>query len=335
MSRAARRYKKWERDTRKSAWEEARQLAIDLYYGQAGPVNPYGIGMALEPGEVMYRQVWARYWTLGQPLDLVNGCGAVRFVPSPWRDWGWCPTVLTSHRLVTRLGADGGRLISNWWASIGGVQVDLSRDLVTLDDPRAPGAARTVALPLPSSRSVRSAQCTAWLLWWNIPVCSLCGKGGPGLRRQRDRGATLGGPGDPPVSLVRSGSELVPAAHFWPPKDSNDRCGKCSQNDSGAGKTIMAELLLKVGSAGPASLRSRRPHGSRRLQRCPPASRGGPTSHLVRRGTPGPRPRLAGVASPMGPLRRSVTPRLGRVAERPTPSSRRARDVGTEPGGMA
>jgi hypothetical protein len=134
VSRAARRYKKWERDTRNSAWEESRLLALDLYCGQVGPVNAYGVGVALEPGEVLYRQIWARYWTLGEPLDLVNGSGGFRFVPSVWRDWGWCLTVLTSHRLVTRLGADGGRLISNWWASIGGVQVDLSRDLVTLDD---------------------------------------------------------------------------------------------------------------------------------------------------------------------------------------------------------
>ena len=58
----------------------------------------------------------------------------MQHVPSSWRDWGWCQVLLTSHRLLTRLGADGGWLISNWWASIGGVQVDLQHDLVTLDD---------------------------------------------------------------------------------------------------------------------------------------------------------------------------------------------------------
>ena len=123
VSRAARRYKKWERDTRKSAWEEARQLALDLYYGHAGPVNPYGIGMALEPGEVMYRQMWARYWTLGQPLDLVNGYAEVRFVPSSWRDWGWCLTVLTSHRTRhsawSRRRAADIQLVAQYWGRAG------------------------------------------------------------------------------------------------------------------------------------------------------------------------------------------------------------------------
>ena len=134
MSRAARRYRKWERGTRAWAWESSRELVLDLYHGRARTINPYDIGAALEPGEVLYRQVWARYWTLGQPTELVSSSGRVQHVPSSWRDWGWCQVLLTSHRLLTRLGADGGWLIANWWASIGGVQVDLQRDLVTLDD---------------------------------------------------------------------------------------------------------------------------------------------------------------------------------------------------------
>ena len=134
MSRAARRYKRWERDTRAGAWESARELALDLYYCRARAINLYGIGVALEPSEVPYRELWARYWTLGQPTELVDGLGWVQHLPSSWRDWGWCPVLLTSHRLLTRLATDGGRLISNWWVSIGGAQVDLQRDLVTLDD---------------------------------------------------------------------------------------------------------------------------------------------------------------------------------------------------------
>lgn len=134
MSRAARRYRKWERGTRAWAWESSRELALDLYHGRARAINPYDIGAALEPGEVLYRQVWARYWTLGQPTELVSSSGRVQHVPSSWRYWGWCQILLTSHRLLTRLTADGGRLISNWWASIGGVQANLQRDFVTLDD---------------------------------------------------------------------------------------------------------------------------------------------------------------------------------------------------------
>ena len=40
----------------------------------------------------------------------------------------------TSKRLATRLTADGSRLVSNWWVSIAGVQVDLARDMIVLDD---------------------------------------------------------------------------------------------------------------------------------------------------------------------------------------------------------
>jgi hypothetical protein len=36
--------------------------------------------------------------------------------------------------LATRLAADGSRLVSNWWASVAGVQVDLAADVVVLDD---------------------------------------------------------------------------------------------------------------------------------------------------------------------------------------------------------
>lgn len=134
MSRTARRYREWEREAREGAWGDARWLALDLYHGRAGPLGTYDIGLALEPGEVLYRQAWARYWTLGATTELVDSHGRVSVVPAAWRDWGWCQTVVTSHRLATRLAADGCRLVSNWWASIAGVQVDLARDVVVLDD---------------------------------------------------------------------------------------------------------------------------------------------------------------------------------------------------------
>jgi hypothetical protein len=134
MSRAVRRYRKWEREALEISWEDARRLALDLYHGRPGPLGPYEIGLALEPGEVLYRQVWAPYWTLGTPTELVDGYGRVKVVPPAWRAWGWCHTVITSQRLATRLAADGGRLVSNWWPSIAGVQVDLGCHLVALDD---------------------------------------------------------------------------------------------------------------------------------------------------------------------------------------------------------
>ena len=93
MSRAARRCRKWEREARQGAWEDARWLALDLYYGRAGPIGMFDVGLALEPGEVLYRQAWARYWTLGATTDLVDNFGRVSVVPAAWRDWGWCQTV--------------------------------------------------------------------------------------------------------------------------------------------------------------------------------------------------------------------------------------------------
>lgn len=40
MSRAARRYQKWERGARQAAWQDARSLTLDLYHGRAGPLGP-------------------------------------------------------------------------------------------------------------------------------------------------------------------------------------------------------------------------------------------------------------------------------------------------------
>jgi hypothetical protein len=134
MSRATRHYRRWERQTAERAWRDARELALDLYYGQASTIGPYGIGVALEPGEIIYRQVWAQYSTLGATPDLIDGRGRLCLGTPVWRTWGWCDTLISSHRLVTRLAGDSERLGSNWWTAIGGVQVDLERQTVAMDD---------------------------------------------------------------------------------------------------------------------------------------------------------------------------------------------------------
>lgn len=134
MSRQTRRYRRWERQTAEWAWDDARQLALDLYHLQPSPISPYGIGIALQAGEVIYRRVWARYSTLGTTPDLVDGRGRLLLGSPIWRDWGWCDTLVTSHRLVTLLAGDSGRLVSNWWTSIAGVEVNLEQETVTMDD---------------------------------------------------------------------------------------------------------------------------------------------------------------------------------------------------------
>ena len=75
VSRATRRYKRWERDSRAWALESANERALDLQHCRASAIKPYGNGVALEPGEVLNRQLWAPYWTLGEPTELVDGFG--------------------------------------------------------------------------------------------------------------------------------------------------------------------------------------------------------------------------------------------------------------------
>jgi hypothetical protein len=134
MSRGSRRFRKWERLTRQHAWHDARQFTMDLYWGQPRPMDPYDIGVALQPAELLYRLVWLHYSTLARTNDSVDARGCLLPGTSYWRDWGWCQTLITSHRLATRLAADGCRLVSNWWSAVAGVQIDLSRDAVLLDD---------------------------------------------------------------------------------------------------------------------------------------------------------------------------------------------------------
>ena len=54
MSRAARRYKRWERGIREWAQESSRELALDLYHGRARPLSSYRLGVSLGRGEIRY-----------------------------------------------------------------------------------------------------------------------------------------------------------------------------------------------------------------------------------------------------------------------------------------
>ena len=133
VSRASRQFRRWERRTRERAWQDARRFALDLYWKGPRPQS-YEVGVVLEEGEQLHRAVWVSYSTLGRTPDYLDGQGRLRHGSPYWRDWGWCQTLLTSHRLASRLANDGDRLISNCWPAILGVEVDLEADAVVLED---------------------------------------------------------------------------------------------------------------------------------------------------------------------------------------------------------
>jgi hypothetical protein len=134
MRKASQRFRRWESETREQAWRDARQFAVDLCWSRPRPISQYGIGIALGPGEQIYHEVWVRYSTLARTADLLDAHGRLLQGRPYWHDWGWCPTLVTSHRLGTRLAGDGGQLVSNWWTATAGVQVDLDHDALVLDD---------------------------------------------------------------------------------------------------------------------------------------------------------------------------------------------------------
>ena len=94
--RDAKALARWEEETRQWATATARNLALDLYYERQTPIQPYGVGVVLDPGE----KVWAE-----QPvrfnLDWVPAFN-VREQPHPAaRSW-----LVTSARVVGRLTDD-------------------------------------------------------------------------------------------------------------------------------------------------------------------------------------------------------------------------------------
>jgi hypothetical protein len=121
--KAAKALAQWEDAARQWATSTARDLALDLYYDRQTAIQPYGIGVVLDPGEKVWAELPATF-NLDWPPDL-NFAGQ----PQPAiRSW-----LVTSARVVGRLADD--RLHGYRWDSAVGARVDLTpgSELVSVD----------------------------------------------------------------------------------------------------------------------------------------------------------------------------------------------------------
>jgi len=114
---------RWEDEARRWATRTARELALDLYYDRQTAIQPYGVGVVLDPGEIVLAEVPTRFnldWT---PLTKRGERAQPTF--RPW--------LVTSARIVGRLSDD--RLRGYRWEKTVGVRVDLApgREAVSLD----------------------------------------------------------------------------------------------------------------------------------------------------------------------------------------------------------
>ena len=96
---------------------DARALALELAgMREAAPIDAMLQGLVLEPDEVARRvtALWLRIRVDGQ-----------------WSPASWSQVLISDHRLLLRLS--GGELVSLWWGSLVGFEVNLDEDYVILD----------------------------------------------------------------------------------------------------------------------------------------------------------------------------------------------------------
>jgi hypothetical protein len=96
---------------------DARALALELAgMRDAAPINAMAQGLVLEPDELGRRvaALWLRIRVNGQ-----------------WSPASWSQVLVSDHRLLVRLS--GGELVSLWWGSLVGFEVNLGEDFVILD----------------------------------------------------------------------------------------------------------------------------------------------------------------------------------------------------------
>lgn len=132
-----------DRTRRHLAREQARELAVVIASDSRDPVAHLSAGVVLEPGERAWQESTARLSVWGTEATWVTPSRVSWFgrraqtsgreaTISGWRDCGRIDWLITSERIVGRLGRSG-ELISIWWGGLSNVQVDLDAEVIRLD----------------------------------------------------------------------------------------------------------------------------------------------------------------------------------------------------------
>ncbi len=104
---------RWEADTRRWAFETARDLALSVYRGDPLPARPYALGVVLGPQETAWVECPA----------LLNVGFAPRTTGTPGQSY-CSPWPVTSERIIGRLADD--RLDGYRWDSVVGCRLQLA-----------------------------------------------------------------------------------------------------------------------------------------------------------------------------------------------------------------
>ena len=102
---------------RRAVVEDARRLALEISgHASTQRIDPMSLGLVLEPGEVASRTV---------PVSVRSLDGGL------WSGEEPCLAVVTDQRLLLRRAH--GELVSCWWATVVGLEVDLAQERMVLD----------------------------------------------------------------------------------------------------------------------------------------------------------------------------------------------------------
>lgn len=102
---------------RRAVVEDARRLALEISgHAPTQRIDPMPLGLVLEPDEVASRTV---------PVSVRSLDGG------QWSGDESCLAVVTDHRLLVRRAH--GELVSFWWGTVVGLEVDLAQERLVLD----------------------------------------------------------------------------------------------------------------------------------------------------------------------------------------------------------
>ena len=140
--RPRRRHRLGDNRRRRAALAQARRLVLALAYGRQNPFAHLVAGVVLEEGDVVFQQSTARLetWSTTSARVIDDHVSWGRRAKSPgrqltvdyWQDHDESTWLLTSARAVGR-SVKGGELVSIWWASVAGADVDARNEFVVLN----------------------------------------------------------------------------------------------------------------------------------------------------------------------------------------------------------